>query len=495
MQHGIHISDPDDPDADNLPKKRSLNKMAKSKTGRFTGRGQKALDARQYTMCIGSIFIVGWGIAVTFLLLNLGLMYKGDTISLTRENYGVKGALALAQTVASKDIVHAIDVWNVVNASIQGLVYTSPTDYTTLDYVISPAFDTMPSFHSLDLAFSDRQAEVTITRRKEGASFGGSRSFIRSTSDDCFLMGDVGCFGRVESIPGVPHIRPDWYTFGQTLKPSPDGGVFYWAQVPELVLEAAADGGDLLSPSIRLVFQVAFPQHPAGSGPRTIVIGRITLKVDALSGNSLVDKRLGPEGKIYLCDASGAMLASKDTGDILAVENGRVRYKYFWEVGPDWASSVRGAFTGSSVRKIVQETDETLVIVEPLETPLSRFAIIVVVPSAGPFETESLILISTIASIVAPAPYSLVGAMAFVFFWAQCAASLNPKTNSGGDPSQSFQAKRRVSISATINRASRGSLGSQSQLPYAEQEEFTTYTQKMTRLFTMGLDRVKGRRD
>lgn len=445
---------PQDDDEDRVRLRRGPASLRRTKSGKLKKHHQK-LDAKQYAMCIGGCLLFSWGLVVTFLLLRLGIMYTFDTIALTREEYSIKGSSAWAKSVASKHVMQAIDVWNLVNASITGLVYQAPQDYTTLGYVLSPAFETMPSLHAVDLAFSDRTSELAVTRQK-GAATRGSLSYMQSNSADCFLMGVEGCVTPQKSLPHLGVLRPEWYTFGASLRPTPYGGIFYWALKPELVVEPQPSGADLVSPSIQLIFQAAFPTHRSPSGANTKIVGRITVKVAALGGSTLIDERLGGDGKIYLCDASGAMLASTKPEDLLIVDSGRVRYKYFWELEKaSWASGVRSAFSGSSVKEMENDEGDTFIVVEPLDPPLGRFAVIIVVPSIKPFENIALMGTAAIASIVAPAPYAITAGIAFVFFWAQCFTTMTK-----GKPKDALAEKAIVSATIAKGGTSRQSRNS-----------------------------------
>jgi hypothetical protein len=415
--------------------------MRKSK--RHGNARRRGLDARQYTMFFGACFLVSWGLVATVLLLRLGIMYTFDTIVITRQEYGVKGSAALAKAKASQDIAQAMDVWNLINASVVGLVYREPQDYANLVDVLSSAFESVPTLHSVDLAFSDRKSEVTVTRKNVEI---GSSSHMQSNADDCYLIGIDGCSGTNSENTR----QPDWYFFGSGLQPTAYGGAYGWAPVPEIVVESNEDGTDLLSPSIRLIFQATFPSYFSSPGVRAKVIGRITLKVVGLGGDLLADDRLGDESTVYLCDATGVMLASQKWGDLLSVAAGQVRYRYFWEVSEEWGPRVRDAFTGSVVRKKVSDESGTLVVVEPLEEPLNRFGVIVVSPTFVPFRNAALIGTSAVASIVAPAPYVIVVSAAFVMFCAQCFSSM--RANDGKVGVESLENRKRVSITATMRR-------------------------------------------
>jgi len=230
------------------------------------------------------------------------------------------------------------------------------------------------------------------------------------------------------------------------------GGVFYWAQKPDLVVESSPDGnGDILSPAVRLIFKTVFPEHFTPDGKNTEVIGRITLKVATLSGDRLVDDAIGKKGAIYLVDATGAMLAARESGDLLMVDDGIIRYKNFWEVGPDWGNRIKSAFTGSSVKEIISDSGGTLAVVEPCDYPLGRFAVIAVTKEWGPFQNAPLIGTSALASIVAPAPYVITGTLAFFFFWIQCFHTMR---TSDGKVGADFAPQKRLSVSATMNRIS-----------------------------------------
>merc|ERR1719181_2686161 len=82
-------------------RRRSSTGFRKSKSQ--VGRDKRKLDSRHYTMCVGSCFLIFWGLSATVLLLRLGIMYTFDTIRLTREEYAANGAAEWAKTKASRD--------------------------------------------------------------------------------------------------------------------------------------------------------------------------------------------------------------------------------------------------------------------------------------------------------------------------------------------------------------------------------------------------------
>jgi hypothetical protein len=450
----------------------------KSKTGLGMGgsAGRQKLDARQYTMCAGSCFLISWGLAVTILLLRLGLMYTFDTIRWTREQYGVLGAAEWARTRASRDVYQAVEVWNIINGSIAGLIYMSPQDYSNLIAVLSPAFDLMPSLHSVELAYSDRTSEVVITRSKAegGIVARESSNYMQSDSADCFLMGVNGCINQPE--PGQEDTRPEWYNYGSILKTDPYGGAFAWAQEMDVVVEPLPDGGDLLYPAMHLIFQATFPADSPGAG--IMAVGRITVKAGALSGNRLVDERLGKDGSVYVADATGAMVASKEPEDVLTVQDGIVRYKTLWELEGKWTSSVKSAFKkdhrGHVSIEAMHADEDSLVVVEPLEEPCDRFAVVVVARSFTAFEQLAMMGTAAFASIVAPAPYVLVGTLAFFFFWIQCFKTM---VKNDGKVGLEGGKNRRISITATM-------AGSTKALGFAQKSDSMkpTMTSKLTRL-------------
>lgn len=455
----------DEDDGDQI-RRRMSSGFHKSKSKAFGKR--RRLDAKQYTMCIGSCFLILWGLSVTVLLLQMGIMYTFDTIIMTRKEYAVNGAAEWAKAKASRDVHQAVDVWNIINASVNGLVYKSPQDYSNLAAVLSPAFDVMPSLHSVEFAYSDRTAQVVVTRSKKenGAEvnyFHGweSSSHMQSNSADCFLMGVTGCVGTdSESIINPLKLpekmkRPPWYETALGLKTvGLFGDAFAWQPEQDLVVESTPQDGDLISPSIRLLFRVTFPMHQI-DGKSTVATGRITVKVAALGGDRLVDNRLGDDGAIYVCDTNGVLLSSRDRLDVLRVEDGIVQSTKIWDDGRSWSSGIREAFKGNSI-EAMQTDGGTLVVVEPLESPLDRFAVVVVAPSLIPFGHVVLIGTSALASIVAPAPYAITATIATIFFCFQCFRTMVKNDGKVGYNSTSKR-NARVSISATM--AKHGSPG------------------------------------
>lgn len=413
-------------------------------------------------------------------------MYTFDTIRDTRAFYCVEGAASWAKNAASGDVMQAITVWNMINASVAGLIWRSPFDYTDLGNVLSPAFETMPLLHSVELGFTDRTAITSVTRRK-GASVRGSWSSVQSSSPDCYLMGIDGCAGQgdtsegsrgIEKIEEIARKTRDknvfiyhgaegsWKRFASKLRLTPQGGVFYWWTKPAIVVEEAPDNGgpSFLSPAIQLAFKAAFPAHERSEcfdiivaqktvqrclPLKTEIMGRITLKLAALGGGRLTDKRLGDDGNIYLCDATGSILAAKEPKDVLTVTDGVVRFKYIWEVEKKAAKgSLREAFTGSSIKTTEVDEDGTFIAVEGLDPPLARFAIVVVSRNWASFQSNALIGTAAAAAIVSPTPYLIIIGMAVIFVCGQCVSTMIKNDGNVGQDSS----KGRVSIAATMAR-------------------------------------------
>lgn len=414
-------------------------------------------------MFFGACFLISWGAAVTFLLLTLGFMYTFDTISLTREDYCVNGAAAWAQEKATQQLMQGMEVFNLINSSVAGLVFRGPSDYTNLGNVLAPAFETMPLLHKVEFAFSDRPEMLSITRRIGEAPTRGSVSFMQSTSSDCFLMGMEGCYVSPKSYIFGYEDRVAWYVTGIKLAPTPHGGAFFWADKPDMLVEVAPDGADILNTVAQLIFQVTFPTYRSAStvdgkvvyGANTVVVGRLSLKLGALGGAALVDEQLGDQGSVYLVDATGIVLASRRSQDMLTIDNGIVRARYLWEVSSADADlnnpTLRAVFKGTSVVKLVQD-DDVFISVQPLEPPLSRFAVVIVAPEWAPFQNKPLIGTSAIASVVAPAPYAIVGALAVIFTLTQCIKTAVTNDGSQGMDMGASENKGRVSVSATLSR-------------------------------------------
>lgn len=463
----------------------------KSNADRARARLQQAkgMDAKQCAMFAGAVFIAIWGITATVLLLRLGIMYTFDSVMNTRKEYITKGAADWAKTVATKDLREGIEVWNLLNNSIAGLVYRAPEDYTNLGNVLSPAFVTMPSLHSVELAFSDREASVSLTRK---AVADRDSILMQSTAKDCFLMGGHGCVPP-PSTPLYHSLtygeRPLWYGTAIQLGLSPYGGSFRWESEPDLVVEVAEDGGAKLSPCIRLLVKLIFPTHgtPAKANyigvdglPKvrhytipTIVTGRITVKLDRLSGERLVDGRLGDKGKMFLVDASGVLLSSRERMDLVVVENGLVRMKKCWEVDGDWWGDIRSAFREPAVASMLKDSDKTCVAVEPLDAPLQRFAAVVVAPSLFPFQNSPLIVTAGIAALVGPAPYVLGGAVAVVLFASSCLQTMKKAEKAVEGPGGVKRARASISgLNDEMNGSPPGS-------PNGRRSSRRSFTQKV----------------
>lgn len=399
------------------------------------GKPARRLDARQYMFACLGCFAVSWAISATVLLLRLTIMYAFDVVVQTRLDYSAEGAAEWARVVAEKDVGQAYEVWHLLNTSMLGLVYREPEDYTNLANVLAPAFDILPALHSVQLAFSDRPSELYVSRRKVALS-SESSVLMQSTSTECFLLGPDGCVEQMEmAAPGQS--RPQWYLDAEAMSP-PRIATFQWASNPQIVVETNADSVDSFTLCIRLLFRAAFPRYPA------TVIGQVLMKTAALSGDRLVDSRLGEEGKIMLVDASGILLASRDPMDLLQVSNGIVHMNTIGTVDPKCGTVFQSASSSDSIASTQDDSNE-LIIVEPLRHSMQRFAIVVKAPSVTPFTNSNLLTTAILSAFVGPAPYVLALAVTVVIFGSQCVYSLR---NSSQDPSTPTPAggAKRISI-------------------------------------------------
>jgi len=186
---------------------------------------------------------------------------------------------------------------------------------------------------------------------------------------------------------------------------------------------------------IRLLFRAAFPRYPA------TVIGQVLMKTAALSGDRLVDTRLGDEGKIMLVDASGILLASRDPMDLLQVSNGIVHMNTIGTVDPECGTVVQSASSSDSIASTQDDSNE-LIIVEPLSHSMQRFAIVVKAPSVTPFTNSNLLTTAILSAFVGPAPYVLALAVTVVIFGSQCVYSLRNTSQDPNTPTPAGGAKR-----------------------------------------------------
>jgi hypothetical protein len=384
------------------------------------GSKSKKTDARQCATVFITVFFVGWSITVTVLLMRMAIMYTFDIVAQTRKDYSMKGAAKWAKREAEKDLEQAVEVWQVINASILGLVYREPEDYTNLAKVLAPAFDTLPQLYALQFAFSDRLSEVYVSKPKNALT-NVSSVLMQSTAQECFLLGPSGCVEPLDpNLPGLS--RPQWYQDAMTTVPL---GAYLWADDPRIVVDISADGTRYFSPCVDLLFRITFPSYPSsGTGTKTQAVGRITLKLSALGGGRLVDQRLGKEGKIILVDGSGVVLASENPFDLLVATDSAVRFKKYMEVNSGIASKVQSALTQTSIAQMQDDSAKELIVVEPLVAPMQRFAVVVVAPSLSPFTDSALFVSSIVAVFMAPAPYVMALAAAFALFLLQCISSL-----------------------------------------------------------------------
>jgi len=225
-------------------------------------------------------------------------------------------------------------------------------------------------------------------------------------------------------------------------------GSFQWEAEPVCVVSNNdLDSVDTLVPSIRLSFRTAFPTDlDIGDNRGTTVVGHISSKISSLSLQRLQDDRLGEGAKVYLCYASGAVVAAPQLMDLVTLHGTDVHFRKFWELeDTPWANGdVRAAFKGTMIEEKTVEADGTFVNIAPFPYPLHYFAIMVVVPSLASWESTSLQIIARLSVFVGPLPYVSFGGAAIAIMSWQCIKVLLKKEKKKVDFIQKKGAKKKT---------------------------------------------------
>mmetsp|Transcript_85589 Transcript_85589/g.151549 ORF Transcript_85589/g.151549 Transcript_85589/m.151549 type:complete len:591 (+) Transcript_85589:119-1891(+) len=394
------------------------------------------------------VSIVGllWMIASTVLSGMFTIRYLG-IVEEDQSWYLLNGAAAFAREEATRVLRTAGDARDAFAASIEfGHIATS-SDYASIERSIAPPLVFNPFLKSLEIAFSDREAGLRITHVRAGDA-GQKALVLQSNAADCFLLGPQGCADF-----GVdPGEFPAYYDSASFLKMEELSGMNESAQGPsrsKLIAwskEApAAEGWEVASltvgevegeglndpaalfwyPTLRLLFRQPLPE--AWSEERHTVVGRVTLEVGELTGQRLYDERLGPNGRSFLVDRRGTVLASVDVKDTLRVVAGSITFRTLKEVqDAPWASLLDSAFKdeGKMDPLQVQGEDGYAAAFLPLNSPLDDFAVVVACPMDGTtFKDDvtfgSMLILSGFASF----PYAIT---LLLIFGACCSSQEDP---------------------------------------------------------------------
>lgn len=393
---------------------------------------KRTLEPSQYAMAGAGCAVLMWLVLLPLLLLLITYRYTFIVIDDTREWYGVNGCAEWAKAVVAYEFNSALAAHATVHRSARMGIYRTAEDLDTVEHMLAPIFQGTAMLQSVDLAFAN--ANFTLRATWDGDV--GGRLLLQSSADDCASLGPDACFDDTG--------YRTWYTFGEALplttsEEAAQGngtgdGAFGWPGTPELLTENSTDGmkapesedGEPVAlPALRLVFRSSF--LPAGEAS-PLFMGRVTFELGRLSGGRLKDDRLGDDGRVYVCDSSGTLLAARDPKSLVFtdISSGAMRLKHIWELGDSGEAPVPSSVLRQMVQKafsngyaadpVTSFTDGTLVVVSLLSPPLENFAVVVVVPSWEPFANTTILWLSLVSAFIAPLPYAFaLAALIFLF--------------------------------------------------------------------------------
>jgi len=307
----------------------------------------------------------------------------------------------------------------------EGRLIDGSSAYAAFERVLAPALLATPFVRQVEMAFSDSANVVAVSRRIR--SDGRWQLTMRSSAAECFLLGSTGCIDS----GAPPGERPDWWFSSRTLPAHVAGGYGSLGDAVPGARGAGVTSGWEAAPVLMeteeavVAWSAVYRLH-FHCGSELLVAGRVALELGELSdGGSdswCHDEQLGDEGRIYLCDAAGNILASRLPQDVLTAASGRLRFRRLWEL-PDaaWAPQLRAAFGGGAVADTrLLHADGTQVVLQHLPAPLEHFAIVIATPSTSPFVNLPMYTASVTSAVVVLAPltvcaFVLVGVLAR--FW------------------------------------------------------------------------------
>eukprot|EP00927_Polykrikos_kofoidii_P049831 TRINITY_DN43843_c0_g1_i1.p1 TRINITY_DN43843_c0_g1~~TRINITY_DN43843_c0_g1_i1.p1 ORF type:complete len:568 (-),score=129.95 TRINITY_DN43843_c0_g1_i1:230-1933(-) len=419
------------------------------------------------------VVLLVWMCVTTVVLFLMAVRYLFVTIDGTREWYVVNGCAAWAKAKVAFSLAAAVEVRQAIRTALCRGVIENPEDSAAFERTVMPhLLARRTSLRQVELGFSDRYSVLIVSRRR--ATDGRWQAMLQSNAADCWLLGLDGC-GAVGAPP--PPGRPSW--FFDTLR-LPDEATVWpnevdlpcpgvlnksteeaveWEAAGELLEQPFDDegyqqkalaGATAWFPSYRFRFRTGFPlvtsSHLAqrasellsntggssgtnagssatavGATPMEpvplIVVGRAVVEFGELNGDTLLDDRLGPGGRVHVCDAAGTLLSSPWPMEVLIVGKpaGKLRFRKVWELtetpggtsleAAAWASQLRPAFGGIVPTRLRVAASQWMVAVEPMPPPYERFAVVVVAPTREPFTDLLLFLASIFALIIASLPF------------------------------------------------------------------------------------------
>lgn len=415
------------------------------------------LDYHQWSMAIATLLAAIWAFIATIMLLITAEHYMFTAVDDAREWYAVNGCANWARAEASRTLFAAFETRDALRGAVKSGLVSNPSDYAGIMRALSPVMSSTPFARQVEIGFSDRPATLSVGRRM-GAD-GNWLVEMQSDSEDCYMLGLEGCVAlpgapammanalRVQALIGedtqVGQFRTEVEIANMCVGPTCEDATD-WEPQPELKIQYAegedANGELGWFPSYRLLFRTAFP-HPNGTAPLR-VSGRVTLELGGLNGQRLKDKTLGDDGRVYLTDSSGVVLASEMPSDILKMTRripddptspAVVRLRNAWELEGSWASQLNGAFPGGDASlslNFMEEKTGTMMHLTSLARPMQRFAILIVVPSREPFTNTPLWITSIVALVLAGIPYAIIGLCLFTLLvWQGIQMQKSPHLN------------------------------------------------------------------
>jgi len=173
-------------------------------------------------------FMSVWAIVATMMLAFFAHRYYFVVVTDFRSRYSLDAAAARALAEAAAVLRSALATRDSLHSAVRSGLFRDPSDYSTLERVLAPAFLAAPAVQSVELAFSDRTASLLV-KKTQGT---GEKQDILMQSDapDCFRLGIEACVdgAGARAGPAGEALNEDSEEYTAIGIVSDPGGVFRW---------------------------------------------------------------------------------------------------------------------------------------------------------------------------------------------------------------------------------------------------------------------------
>lgn len=359
--------------------------------------------------------MLSWGGLTTVLLNVVAIHYLFTSIDDVRDAYVGHASAARIKADALGVFSSIFAARDAVHYAIRTKLYYEPLDYDVVERILAPIFAATPSMYTVGIAFSDRPHSIVMRRLGDGV-------LIQSDAEDCHLISVMGC-----SVSNETAHEAAWYQVGleftgkeyRNRATSSAQALYKWVG-PEFIskIGTSIEGASYTiswAPSYSLIFYTVFP----GTMDKLYAVGKVTMDLGQLGSTLLTDPHLGEDGKVYICNRMGQIVAAVSPAAqvLISPNSGTVHFREVWKLREPWAKVLsQEVFRGHTEARF-ELADGTLVVVSPFSNAhagMSDFFVVIVAGRMA-FTDGVLAVFCGLAFVVACMPYLIVIVLFTIF--------------------------------------------------------------------------------